>query len=158
MDLSWRKQRLSITRNVKIARESSSQTTSLRRHIVSPGIKNVCCICSLTRSENLMAPYRNMTVSARSMLLNMLKYSDWPLRKLVRIYGRHWRVLRGRKWFFIALKRMPAMKKAMNLFPGLSNVRTVHPEGFWICPYISRHLLSLNPLLACCRRYSRGER
>ncbi len=58
MDLSWRKQRLSITRNVKIARESSSQTTSLRRHIVSPGIKNVCCICSLTRSENLMAPYR----------------------------------------------------------------------------------------------------
>lgn len=32
----------------------------------------------------------------------------------------------------------------------------VPPE--WICPYISRHLLSLNPLLACCRRYSRGER
>ncbi|CAM4498611.1 tail fiber protein [Escherichia coli] len=29
---------------------------------------------------------------------------------------------------------------------------------YWICPYISRHLLSLNPLLACCRRYSRGER
>ncbi len=28
----------------------------------------------------------------------------------------------------------------------------------FICPYISRHLLSLNPLLACCRRYSRGER
>ncbi|WP_244579427.1 tail fiber protein, partial [Escherichia coli] len=27
---------------------------------------------------------------------------------------------------------------------------------YWICPYISRHLLSLNPLLACCRRYSRG--
>ncbi len=32
------------------------------------------------------------------------------------------------------------------------------PVGNWICPYISRHLLSLNPLLACCRRYSRGER
>ena len=31
-------------------------------------------------------------------------------------------------------------------------------ESLWICPYISRHLLSLNPLLACCRRYSRGER
>ncbi len=31
-------------------------------------------------------------------------------------------------------------------------------ESGWICPYISRHLLSLNPLLACCRRYSRGER
>ncbi|MFV2397417.1 hypothetical protein ACNIUX_16705, partial [Escherichia coli] len=25
----------------------------------------------------------------------------------------------------------------------------------WICPYISRHLLSLNPLQAHCRRYSR---
>ena len=31
-------------------------------------------------------------------------------------------------------------------------------QRFWICPYISRHLLSLNPLLARCRRYSRGER
>ncbi len=30
--------------------------------------------------------------------------------------------------------------------------------GVWICPYISRHLLSLNPLQARCRRYSRGER
>ncbi|MEQ5394832.1 hypothetical protein ABN281_03205, partial [Escherichia coli] len=29
-------------------------------------------------------------------------------------------------------------------------------DAAWICPYISRHLLSLNPLLACCRRYSRG--
>ncbi|MDT9781817.1 hypothetical protein RUW55_14835, partial [Escherichia coli] len=28
-------------------------------------------------------------------------------------------------------------------------------QWYWICPYISRHLLSLNPLLACCRRYSR---
>ncbi len=31
-----------------------------------------------------------------------------------------------------------------------------HIRVQWICPYISRHLLSLNPLLACCRRYSRG--
>ncbi|WP_252363484.1 YdaU family protein, partial [Escherichia coli] len=31
-------------------------------------------------------------------------------------------------------------------------------EDLWICPYISRHLLSLNPLQARCRRYSRGER
>ncbi|MCV5959309.1 hypothetical protein OFO30_28405, partial [Escherichia coli] len=29
-------------------------------------------------------------------------------------------------------------------------------KTYWICPYISRHLLSLNPLLARCRRYSRG--
>ncbi|PQN05390.1 hypothetical protein C5K18_15415 [Shigella dysenteriae] len=31
-------------------------------------------------------------------------------------------------------------------------------DPYWICPYISRHLLSLNPLQARCRRYSRGER
>ena len=36
-------------------------------------------------------------------------------------------------------------------------LRTIYLR-LWICPYISRHLLSLNPLLACCRRYSRGER
>ncbi|MEA0524712.1 hypothetical protein SNE02_09560, partial [Escherichia coli] len=35
---------------------------------------------------------------------------------------------------------------------------TLNDLSRWICPYISRHLLSLNPLLACCRRYSRGER
>ncbi|MDA6934180.1 hypothetical protein OSL75_18110, partial [Escherichia coli] len=28
-------------------------------------------------------------------------------------------------------------------------------KSSWICPYISRHLLSLNPLQARCRRYSR---
>lgn len=41
------------------------------------------------------------------------------------------------------------------------NDQTVDADNriaWWICPYISRHLLSLNPLLACCRRYSRGER
>ncbi|AUK15441.1 hypothetical protein CR535_04860 [Escherichia coli] len=35
---------------------------------------------------------------------------------------------------------------------------SLNPDKYWICPYISRHLLSLNPLLARCRRYSRGER
>ncbi len=34
----------------------------------------------------------------------------------------------------------------------------VYGKWMWICPYISRHLLSLNPLQARCRRYSRGER
>ncbi len=49
--------------------------------------------------------------------------------------------------------------------PGTVDGNYVNYSGFvyynntnWICPYISRHLLSLNPLLACCRRYSRGER
>ncbi|HAH2729402.1 TPA: hypothetical protein GFY83_26140, partial [Escherichia coli] len=37
-------------------------------------------------------------------------------------------------------------------------MRTDSQSAFWICPYISRHLLSLNPLQARCRRYSRGER
>ncbi|TJG49905.1 hypothetical protein C9173_20590, partial [Escherichia coli] len=34
--------------------------------------------------------------------------------------------------------------------------RVCHRRNTWICPYISRHLLSLNPLQARCRRYSRG--
>ncbi len=38
------------------------------------------------------------------------------------------------------------------------NTITFQGEVSWICPYISRHLLSLNPLQARCRRYSRGER
>ncbi len=38
--------------------------------------------------------------------------------------------------------------------PGVTSLK----PGDWICPYISRHLLSLNPLQARCRRYSRGER
>ncbi len=43
--------------------------------------------------------------------------------------------------------------------PGqVDRIISVLRETKWICPYISRHLLSLNPLLACCRRYSRGER
>ena len=43
-------------------------------------------------------------------------------------------------------------------FAILMTVSADMPLVGWICPYISRHLLSLNPLLACCRRYSRGER
>ncbi|RZZ93703.1 hypothetical protein EXX13_23420, partial [Escherichia coli] len=35
------------------------------------------------------------------------------------------------------------------------NCTLIHENTGWICPYISRHLLSLNPLLARCRRYSR---
>ena len=42
--------------------------------------------------------------------------------------------------------------------PILSNGGVVNFGSHWICPYISRHLLSLNPLQARCRRYSRGER
>ncbi|MEK8472948.1 hypothetical protein P2P37_13885, partial [Escherichia coli] len=34
-------------------------------------------------------------------------------------------------------------------------VKLVYMVSPWICPYISRHLLSLNPLQARCRRYSR---
>ena len=40
----------------------------------------------------------------------------------------------------------------------LSDDEKVELTKAWICPYISRHLLSLNPSLAHCRRYSRGER
>ncbi len=46
------------------------------------------------------------------------------------------------------------VRHALDVHPRLTALRV----DLWICPYISRHLLSLNPLLACCRRYSRGER
>ncbi|MGL8277000.1 hypothetical protein NA400_12115, partial [Salmonella sp. NW625] len=48
-----------------------------------------------------------------------------------------------------------APHKPLLLLYVLSHYRQGH-DRLWICPYISRHLLSLNPLLACCRRYSRG--
>lgn len=38
------------------------------------------------------------------------------------------------------------------------DITFIADDNNWICPYISRHLLSLNPLQARCRRYSRGER
>ncbi|GDP95677.1 outer membrane pore protein [Escherichia coli] len=62
----------------------------------------------------------------------------WMARmKAVEVYGRHSDVVMS-------------LERQTDLLEAAGNV--------WICPYISRHLLSLNPLLACCRRYSRGER
>ncbi|SQM11412.1 putative IS1294 transposase [Escherichia coli] len=47
----------------------------------------------------------------------------------------------------------------LNRLPDCDRVHLVFTlPDTWICPYISRHLLSLNPLQARCRRYSRGER
>ena len=61
----------------------------------------------------------------------------------------------------LALSGCGAMSTAIkkrNLEVKTQMSETIWLEPAWICPYISRHLLSLNPLLACCRRYSRGER
>ncbi|WP_252399531.1 hypothetical protein, partial [Escherichia coli] len=49
---------------------------------------------------------------------------------------------------------VPFIKTTFSHIALLHNV--MQNLSLWICPYISRHLLSLNPLLACCRRYSRG--
>ena len=57
------------------------------------------------------------------------------------------------KWTSTAIITQPDVGQ----IAGYNNAMNVI-YGEWICPYISRHLLSLNPLLACCRRYSRGER
>ncbi len=65
----------------------------------------------------------------------------------------------------IVLEHLPHGKRLIEPFVGGGSVFT--NAGFrhnllndinWICPYISRHLLSLTPLQARCRRYSRGER
>ncbi len=61
-------------------------------------------------------------------------------------------------WVFLlsSVIGYPAMYLFQRLF---INTLAESPEcKDWICPYISRHLLSLNPLQARCRRYSRGER
>ncbi|MRF97009.1 hypothetical protein GII69_21530 [Escherichia coli] len=56
------------------------------------------------------------------------------------------------------------LEKDIQLVYGTANNTKINPGGeqhikeFWISHYISRHLLSLNPLQASCRRYSRGER
>lgn len=52
------------------------------------------------------------------------------------------------------LQDIPGVEITDNSLAGRKQIRI---RG-WICPYISRHLLSLNPLQARCRRYSRGER
>ncbi|MEJ1789952.1 hypothetical protein [Escherichia coli] len=56
--------------------------------------------------------------------------------------------------FYFHGKSVREISKMTNL----SKEKIYYRVSRWICPYISRHLLSLNPLLACCRRYSRGER
>ncbi len=50
----------------------------------------------------------------------------------------------------------PIPEARRKIFPGVT--LCVECQAYWICPYISRHLLSLNPLQARSRRYSRGER
>ena len=87
----------------------------------------------------------------------------------------------GESWQHIATGKTDADGRIKSLYPQAENMEPgvykvtfktgdyfksqnmntffpVIPVIFWICPYISRHLLSLNPLLARCRRYSRGER
>ncbi len=54
--------------------------------------------------------------------------------------------------------RLIADREGFNLDAGGFSAIQYTSRSMWICPYISRHLLSLNPLLARCRRYSRGER
>ena len=52
---------------------------------------------------------------------------------------------------------LKALQKQLDeMYTYIRNNQMMIPN--WICPYISRHLLSLNPLQARCRRYSRGER
>ncbi|MEI9644186.1 tail fiber protein, partial [Escherichia coli] len=59
----------------------------------------------------------------------------------------------GSSTYFMLTKSGDRLGTYNNLRPLIINDAT---GAVWICPYISRHLLSLNPLLACCRRYSRG--
>lgn len=81
MDLSWRKQRLSITRNVKIARESSSQTTSLRRDSWF-GVSNVqpheARIASAEGTPSPPTPDITDPYETRGLTINRLYSSEIP--------------------------------------------------------------------------------
>lgn len=80
---------------------------------------------------------------------------------------RHWPA-RRKHMFFQIFMAQHICRDAVEIHWANGNIQVIRPvrgisingeaQGGWICPYISRHLLSLNPLLACCRRYSRGER
>ncbi|HIC1698204.1 TPA: type II toxin-antitoxin system RelE/ParE family toxin [Escherichia coli] len=93
-----------------------------------------------------------------------LKWTSKALSDLARLYD------------FLVLASKPAAARTVQSLTQAPVILLTHPRmgeqlfqfeprevrrifaGEWICPYISRHLLSLNPLQARCRRYSRGER
>lgn len=65
-------------------------------------------------------------------------------------------ILNNKKKLFVTLLARTKISESCPVAYRL--IKITDFQEMWICPYISRHLLSLNPLLACCRRYSRGER
>ncbi len=79
---------------------------------------------------------------------------DWYLKVLKNYVGFRGRARRKEYWMFILVNIIFTF--VLGLLDKMLGWQRA--GGEWICPYISRHLLSLNPLLACCRRYSRGER
>ncbi|MXE06570.1 hypothetical protein FQ027_25090, partial [Escherichia coli] len=54
-----------------------------------------------------------------------------------------------------AVRHLATLFFIFNYHLSLGKNKTKRCPYHWICPYISRHLLSLNPLQARCRRYSR---
>ncbi|GDW46096.1 outer membrane pore protein [Escherichia coli] len=91
-------------------------------------------------------------VESRATLLTLL---DLVLHEHRKKFGTPYNQLNGKKALvhLILMKHhwMPKQINEMKFDELLLSIQ-------WICPYISRHLLSLNPLQARCRRYSRGER
>lgn len=88
-------------------------------------------------------PWKGNHTYFRIYNLDTQEYKDYKLRKLEDTNGGELFQTEKAVWLKMESRCNEKGKKFL---------------GWWICPYISRHLLSLNPLLACCRRYSRGER
>ncbi|MCQ7769540.1 NAD-binding protein, partial [Salmonella enterica] len=96
-----------------------------------------------TLAENLVGENNDITVvDTNGERLRSLQ-DKFDLR-VVQGHGSHPRVLRE------------AGADDADMLVAVTSSDETNMVACWICPYISRHLLSLNPLLACCRRYSRG--
>ncbi|MEL3306053.1 taurine dioxygenase, partial [Escherichia coli] len=94
-----------------------------------------------------IAAYEALSVPFRQLLSGLRAEHDF--RKSFPEYKYRKTEAEHQRWREAVAKNPPLLHPVVRTHP------VTGKQALWICPYISRHLLSLNPLLACCRRYSR---
>ncbi|MGN8212087.1 hypothetical protein [Escherichia coli] len=100
----------------------------------------------------ILASAASMTIPVAAMADNIVCHGGWSIERHV--------TGSASSGFMSYMKDVGVIKLLHNgKLISQKRIQDIQQSVYqWICPYISRHLLSLNPLLACCRRYSRGER